>query len=688
MIVGTAGHVDHGKTALVGALTGVDTDRLPEEKRRGLTIELGYAFVAAPDGAVIGFVDMPGHERLVHTMLAGATGIDAVLLVVAADDGVMPQTREHVAIAALLGLRRGVVALNKCDRADPARIAAVRAQVDALLHGTPLAGAPVFPTSAVTGEGLPALRDWLHRQAGSAADAPPPDAAFRLPLDRAFTLHGLGTVVTGTVAAGSVRPGDALALGVAGHPVRVRSVHAQGREAPSASAGQRCALALAGLDVARIGRGDWAVDPAAWLATDRLDVALTVWGDEERPLRSGTPVHLHLGAADVPARLVVLDGPDLAPGRQGLAQLVAQRPIGAWRGDRVVLRDASATRTIAGGVVLDPLAPARHRAAPQRRRELESCGHGEDRGHPQERSHTHGHRHGPASDRLAALAQACPDGVDLQVYRRTAGLLPSWVAPGDGLETIGPPTAPWILASAHREALEQALLAALAQCHAREPEAMGVDAQRLRRLARPRLDPAVFDALIARMTDDGRIARQGGFLRLPAHAAALSAAEARWAARLLPRVEAGGFDPPWVRDHAAALGAPEAAVRATLGALGRRGDVHRVLKDLYFHAQSIERLASIARELAAAHGEVRAAAFRDAAGIGRNRAVQILEYFDGIGLLQRVGAGHRLRAQAPPLGLPDRADRAGGSGPARVAESRAEDRGPHVDTRHRPASGS
>jgi len=632
MIVGTAGHIDHGKTALVGALSGVDTDRLPEEKRRGISIELGYAFMAAPDGAAIGFVDMPGHEKLVHTMLAGATGIDAVMLVVAADDGVMPQTREHVAIAALLGLHRGVVALNKCDRADPARIAAVRGQVDALLRGTPLAGSPVLPTSALTGEGLAALRDWLHRQAGTARAEPPADAAFRMPIDRAFTLHGLGTVVTGTVASGSVQPGDALALGVAAHPVRVRSVHAQGREAVRGSAGQRCALHLAGLDTGRIARGDWAVDPAAWLATDRLDVALTVWGGEDRALRSGTPVHLHVGAADILARLVVLDGTALAPGRDGLVQLVAQRPIGAWHGDRIVLRDASATRTIAGGVVLDPLAPARHRAAPQRLRELAAC------------------RHAQPTQRLAALAAACADGVDLPAYRRTAGLLPSWAAPSDGSVTLGPPTAPWVFATGHRDALEAALLAALGECHAREPEAMGIDGQRLRQLVRPALAPTVFEATIGRLADDGRIARQGAFLRLPAHAAALSATEARWAERLLPRVAAGGFDPPWVRDHAAALRAPEATVRATLGALGRRGDVHRVLKDLYFHAQAIERLAAIARERAAEDGEVRAAAFRDAAGIGRNRAVQILEYFDRIGLLRRAGAGHRLRAHPPPLG--------------------------------------
>jgi selenocysteine-specific elongation factor len=636
MIVGTAGHIDHGKTALVRALSGVDTDRLPEERRRGISIELGYAFMAAPHGTPIAFVDVPGHEKLVHTMLAGATGIDAVMLVVAADDGVMPQTREHVAIAALLGLRRGVVALNKCDRADPARIAAVHAQIEALLRGTSLEGAPIHSTSAVTGEGVPALRDWLHRQAGVPPDTLTAHVAFRMAIDRVFTLRGLGTIVTGTVAAGSVRPGEALVLGVAGQPVRVRSVHAQGREAERAVTGQRCALNVVGLDAGRIGRGDWAVDASAWLATDRLDVALTTWAGEGRVLRSGTPVHLHVGAADVVARLVVLDGTGLAPGGHGRVQLVTQRPVGAWRGDRVVLRDASASRTIAGGVVLDPLAPARHRATPQRLRELAAC--------VQLR----------ATDRLAALAAACPDGVDLGAYRRSSGLLASWMPLPCGLESIGPPAAPWVLANAHREALEQAVLATLAECHGREPDAIGVDAQRLRRLARPRLAPAVFDAVIARMTDDRRIARQGAFLRLPAHAAVLSASEARWAALLLPRVEAGGFDPPWVRDHAGALSAPEASVRTTLAALGRRGDVHRVLKDLYYHARSIERLASIARGLAAVHGEVRASAFRDAAGIGRNRAVQILEYFDRVGLSRRVGAVHRIRADAPPLGLAER----------------------------------
>jgi selenocysteine-specific elongation factor len=634
VIVGTAGHIDHGKTALVRAITGVDTDRLPEEKRRGISIALGYAFLPGPGDASIGFVDVPGHERLVHTMLAGATGFDVLMLVVAADDGVMPQTREHVAIASLLGVRRAVVVVNKCDRADDARRAATRAQARDLLRGTGFDDAPVCETSAVTGAGVAALRGWLLEQAAQAEAPAEAAAAFRMPIDRVFTLRGLGTVVTGTVAAGGIAPGDEVALGAQGRRARIRSVHAQGREAARARAGQRCALNLAGVDAEQVGRGDWATDPAVSLATDRLDVALVAWAGADAPLRSGTPVHLHVGAADVTARVVLLDGTALAPGGHTRAQLVAQRPVGAWRGDRIVLRDAGATRTLAGGTVLDPFAPARHRASPPRLAVLDAYAR-------------------PDQDaRLAALALACPDGVDGAAFLRAGGLL----AGGDGgasgrLVRVGAPAAPWLLDPGHWRALIEAVPEGLAAFHAREPVAPGVDAGRLRRLLRPRMAPAVFAGAIEALLGDGRIVRQGAFLRLPAHAAALSEAEERLALRMLPRIAAGGFEPPWVRDLAAALDVPEAVVRGALGRLGQRGDVHLVVRDLYYAAQAVERLAAIARGLADAHGEVRAAAFRDAAGIGRNRAVQILESFDRVGLLRRAGPGHRLREGAPPLGL-------------------------------------
>ena len=382
MLIGTAGHIDHGKTALIKALTGVDADRLKEEKARGITIDLGYAFAPLPNGEVLGFIDVPGHERFVHNMLAGATGIDFVLLVIAADDGPMPQTREHLEIVDLLGISHGAVALAKIDRVEAARVAEVQAEIEQLLAGTMLAGSPVFPVSSINGDGIEALRAHLESTAAirqSHAD----DGNFRLAVDRCFTLTGSGTVVTGTVFAGGVQVGDKLLVSPSGKEVRVRSIHAQNRAAESGQAGQRCALNLVGVEKKDIARGDWVLAPAVHAPIQRLDVRIKLPATARRALRHWTPVHLHVGAADVLGRVSLLEGTTVEPGAQALAQLVLDQPVGSLRADRFILRDQSAQYTLAGGVVLDPFAPARKVRTPARlallraaRAQVSTCGIG------------------------------------------------------------------------------------------------------------------------------------------------------------------------------------------------------------------------------------------------------------------------------------------------------------------------
>ncbi len=405
MIIGTAGHIDHGKTSLVKALTGVDADRLPEEKARGITLDLGYAYTPLPGGDVLGFVDVPGHERLVHNMLSGATGIDYALLVVAADDGPMPQTREHVQILDLLGLERGAVALTKIDVVGRERAEAARLEVRALLADTGLRDAPVFGLSSVTGEGVAELRAHLDEQA-QTLPARSTQGHFRLAVDRCFTLKGAGTIVTGTAHSGRVRVGDELLLSPLGIPVRVRSIHAQDRPAEEAWGGQRCALnlAAAGFDKSLVERGNWMLEAPAHAPVQRIDLRLQVLKSEARPLRHWTPVHFHLGAADVTGRIALLEGDTLEPGGTALAQAVLDRPIGALGGDRFVIRDQSATRTLGGGRVLDPFPPQRGRRTAHRFALLRAC------------------EAVDAADALTAALASSPLGVDLARFAQTWNL--------------------------------------------------------------------------------------------------------------------------------------------------------------------------------------------------------------------------------------------------------------------------
>lgn len=639
MIVGTAGHIDHGKTTLVRALTGVDTDRLPEEKRRGISIELGYAFLPAPEagGPRIGFIDVPGHERLVHTMLAGATGIDFGLLLVAADDGVMPQTREHLAVLSLLGVSRGAVAVTKIDRVEAERVATVRREVAALLVDSSLAGAPVLPVSAHSGAGLDDLRERLFEAARSTGPRSAQGASFRLAIDRVFTLPGVGTVVTGTVHAGRVQVGDEVTVtpSAKGLRARVRSLHAQDEAVTQAHAGQRCAVALVGVAKEDIRRGQWLTAPHAAADTQRLDAELTLWHGEARPLRSGTPVHVHIGASDVMGTVAVLDRTGsqdaVSPGGRARVQIVLAEPVGAWRGDRVVLRDNSASRTLAGGAVLDPQAPTRYRRTPQRLSELAAWSQPE------------------AQARLAALLAASANGLSLQRWAAAEGRDPASLPPlpEGSLRAVDAASGDWALSAAHGATLRDAVLGALRVFHAQRPDELGPDSARLRRLAAPRLPEPLWRALLARLVADGEAALRGAFVHLPEHGLRLSSADQRIAQKIAPLLAGAGFEGSWARDLARDGGESEALMRTTLARLASGGELHQVVKDLFYPTACMQELAGLARGVAARHGgEVTAATFRDATGLGRKRAIQLLEYFDHIGLLRRVGDVHRLRGDS------------------------------------------
>lgn len=628
MIVGTAGHIDHGKTTLIRALTGVDADRLPEEKKRGITLDLGFAFLDLDNGSRIGFIDAPGHERLVHTMVAGATGIDFALLLVAADDGIMPQTREHLAVLSLLDINRGAVVLTKADRVDAARLETLRAEVATLLQGSSLAAAPILTASAFTNDGIPELKELLVSEASLLQSSQQRrEAGFRLAIDRVFSLEGSGTTITGTIHAGLVHPGDELVLLPGERKVRVRSVHAQNRAVEQAEPGQRCALVLAGTTRHSIHRGHWVVHPAVASMSARIDTRLRLWHDEDKPMRSGTKVHVHIGSETIMGTVAILDKDLLHPGQDAIVQLVLRTPVGAWWGDRIVLRDASGSRTLAGGRVLDTLAPVRYRRTPARLAELAALSVADP------------------DKRLEAFLNVSPLGVDLHRFRASNGVL-NLTIPASAMRHQDS-SGDWLLGHEHVNATADHVVQVLHDFHLRHPDQLGPDSARLRRLTMPRLDDALQQCILQKLKDEQRISQRGAFVHLPEHSIQLSQEEQRIAEKVAPKLVDAGFQGAWVRDLAVDCNEPENLMRSTLARLARQGELHQVVKDLYYSIDTMQQLAQIAREEAiAAGGTLTAAQFRDAIGLGRKRAIQILEYFDRVGLMRRVKDEHRLRPES------------------------------------------
>jgi selenocysteine-specific elongation factor len=618
MIIGTAGHIDHGKTSLVRALTGVDTDRLKEEKARGISIELGYAYMPLADGEVLGFVDVPGHERLVHTMVAGVGGIDFALLVIAADDGVMPQTREHLAILQLLGITRAAVALTKIDRVDDARILTVDSQIAGLLAPTPLSDAPLFPLVAthLADPGVAALRAHLH---AVAANCPkhPDDGLFRLAIDRVFTLPGRGTVATGTARAGRVRVGDTIAVMPAGTLVRVRSIHAQNRDAGMGLAGQRCALNLVGIEKTALARGDWLADPRVFLPSTRIDVdfrRLAAGG----VLANHAPLHIHIGTAHQVARVLLLEGDKLSAGESARAQLVFDEPICASPGDPFIARDAQALHTIGGGRVIDPCAPARRRRSPERLAFLDSIGRM------------------LAGEGVEPLLRNASQGIEVGELARLCGRTPEQIAMPAQARIVEAAGERVVFLDSQWRLLCERTLATLRTFHTQQPEEPGIDRARLRRMVLPNLGAAVWGAVVDELLQRQAVQRSGQWLHLPEHRAVLSDREQQLARKLQLAIIAGRFDPPWVRELAATMQASDDEVRGVLRKCAVQGEVCQVVRDLFYHRECIRELARVLKGLAQDRDVVEAAQYRDAIGVGRKRTIQILEFFDRVGYTRRT----------------------------------------------------
>ena len=600
MIVGLAGHVDHGKTSLIRALTGVDTDRLPEERARGMTIDLGFAYGERPDGRVVGFVDVPGHERFLANMLAGVLAMDRVLLVVAADDGVMPQTVEHLEVLRLVGVPGLAIALTKIDRVAPERAAAVAAEVTGLVARAGYA-APVHLVSSVTGQGVEAIWQWSDA-APTVARAT--EGGCRLSIDRRFVLPGIGTVVTGTVAAGEIRVGDGVMVSPARLAARVRSLRVQDRAAERAWVGDRCALALSGprVERARLRRGDWLVAPHLHAPSEVIDARIRL--AEGGRLRHGGAVHVHHGAASYPARLRVWDE------GEGFVRLQLARAAAVLHGDRLVLRDDGTGRVMAGGHVVDPFPPVRRRSRAVRVGELSVLA---------------------VADPHRALAAVMEHHgwVDVAGFALARNFDAGKLAAG--LTLVGRRIA---VSEGTRAAVRGRVCAALGRYHCEHGDELGPARAVL--LSAAGTEAVIAEAMLSELLAEGVVVAQGLVLRLADHAPQLAVADLAAWPRVMALLEAGGLRSVRVREVAEALGVEPGAAAALLVRFERFGRVVRVAVNRFFLPATVTALAQAAVVLGEADG-FSAADFNRHTGIGRNVAIEVLEFLDGIGVTRRTG---------------------------------------------------
>ncbi len=621
LVVGTAGHIDHGKSTLVRALTGIDPDRLKEEKARGITIDLGFAHTDVED-VHIAFVDVPGHERFVKNMLAGVGGIDAVLLVIAADESVMPQTREHFDICRLLRIPSGVIALTKSDLVDGDAIELTTLEARELVAGTFLAGAPVIPVSAATGAGLDELRSALAALPGGRGTAAAGDVV-RLPIDRVFSMKGFGTVVTGTLVSGELREDGELVIEPAGRRVKVRGLQVHGRAANAVGPGHRVAANLGGVEVADVTRGETLITPGALEPTRRADAALELLRSA-RPLRHGARVRFHHGTAEILGRVSLASGAELAAGERGHVRLRLESPTVLARGDRFILRAYSPPVTIAGGAVLDPYPPRGGTRTDAGRRRFATIDEGVD------------------ASRVAAaiIEEAGAAGVPRPALAARAGATPGEVAPLVAtLETAGVARdlGPVIVAARALEGLARGVLADLEEHHRAQPLSAGLPREELRTRRFSRAADAVFDAVLEQLARDGKIAGRDR-LALASHRVELSPDEQRARDAIEGAFRTAALTPPSAADVATALGLDPALVDRVVKLLVRQRVLVRV-EGLLFHGDALARLKGDVQAWKAGGqpAKIDVGSFKEKFGVSRKFAIPLLEYLDRERVTRRTG---------------------------------------------------
>ena len=629
LIVGTAGHIDHGKSALVRALTGTDPDRLPEEKRRGITIDLGFADLQL-ENLRIGFVDVPGHERFVKNMLAGAHGIDVLALIVAADEGVMPQTREHFDICRLLGVSNGLIVITKSDLVENEMLSLVETEVREMVAGSFLENAPVGAVSSKTGAGLDELKSQLIA-IGNRVPSRSADFVTRLPIDRAFSMKGFGAVVTGTLIAGKIKDGDELELLPPSRKVRVRGLQVHSASVPEAHAGQRTAVNLGGVDTAEIERGMVLAPPGRLRPTQIIDVWFDVLPDAPRGVRSRSRMRLHIGATEVLCRVRVLDEPaEIAAGGSGLAQLRLEAPVVALHGDRFILRSYSPQRTVAGGTIIDPFA-AKHRGKElaQTRRLLRELM--EDDRVAKFRSFVSS----SAERGLRGADVAAATGWNNDVLANVASLAQT----GEQVVDAGGV----YLAREAFDRLSSMVLDELERHHKREPLARGMLRETLREKVFAHSVPELFSAVVAKLETSGAVVSEKDIIRAGSHSVGLSAQDAQMSARIEKVYRDAGVEAPSIEEAMKRAGvsiAQRTQARKILQLLVDGRKLVRIQNEMFMHVVVVENLKLKLGKYADAHEPHRlidVPAFKELAGVSRKYAIPLLEYFDREQVTRRTG---------------------------------------------------
>ena len=632
-IVGTAGHIDHGKTSLVKVLTGQDTDRLKEEKERGISIDLGFAHLDLPDGTQAGVIDVPGHERFVRNMLAGAHGIDFVLFTVAADDGVMPQTEEHFDIVRLLGVTQGLFVITKADLATPARIREVEEEIEMLASGTPFEGAPMLPFSAITREGLPALQAAIVAGLARCAKTEP-EAYFRMPVDRAFTLQGHGLVVTGTAHTGKVKVGENLICLPGGERFRVRSIQVHGQTLENAGWGQRVALNLVGSEAASVKRGQVVCHEKLARTSQRFDAHVEIPRAGARGLRSHQRVRVHLGTAEITAKLVFLQGKDKVESNQSAyCQITLDEPALVMRGDRFILRDEVARRTLGGGIVLHPWATRHKQREEGGLAKLEALRGGD---------------FAALVDLLLTESESPSLPLDsiCQFFNLTANDAAVRLSKIKSAQKLNLEGEQLFVSQLRWQSLGEAAIRLVGQFHKAQPLGAGMDLEDLRAKLRAGLTPAVYRYLIDQRVAAKVLAREGNLVRLPGHSVNVGGAEKALMDKVLGILAADEMAPPDLAAIEKLTEAPKPRLIEALKLLERQGDVVRVGSELCFKASAVDKVRAALREHLIQHSTITAAGFRDLIGSTRKYVIPFLEYFDRTGFTIRVGDNRKLKSPA------------------------------------------